>query len=1018
LTSTKILLESLIQEFLFNHQKESKPVLFCLNYTNLYIVFTIFKYGVLVIFRISIDPKEKSSEAKILDSKLNLDIRVSKVYTIDYKFSDEDVKKIADSLCNPVVETYRINKPTDLEFDWALELGFLPGVTDNVATTAAEIINDLLKIELGRNKVFTSKVLFIKGKIDKKKVKSIAENIINILIERYHIKSFKEYKGKGMDMIIPVVKLEAKQQAIEIDLNLSDAELVDLGKKGILDPDTKERRGPLAMDLDYLNTIKAYYQKEGRKPTDIELESIAQTWSEHCKHTIFSSEMDNIKQGIFDRYIRGATDKIRRQRGSDDFCLSVFKDNSGAIIFDDEWMITDKAETHNSPSALDPFGGAITGIVGVNRDTIGFGLGAMPIVNKYGYCFGKPEDTSFIYRGQNKTNPSLFPKRILEGVVDGVNVGGNCSGIPTPTGWCFFDDHYKGKPLVFVGTIGIMPRKLPDGRLGQEKQAQPGDNIAIIGGRVGKDGIHGATFSSEAMDEGSPATAVQIGDPITQKKLSDAVIKEARDRSLFSSNTDNGAGGLSCSVAEMAEECGGFEVNLNKVPLKYPGLQPWETWISESQERMTLSVPDNKLAEFQNLMEDRGVECTVIGKFNDSGRGKVVFNGKTIFDLDMDFLHNGLPTKKLITKPYPYNNKEPVIAVKDQLKTFEQMLGSHNICSFEFISKQYDHEVQNNSVIKPLIGVGRVNGTAQVVRPVLKSRKGLVISETVNPRLSEINCYDMAAVAIDTAVRNSVAVGADIDYMALLDNFCWCSSNEPQRLAQLKDAAKASYDIATTYMTPFLSGKDSMFNDFKGYDESGKPIKISVHPTLMISTIGVISDVAETMTMDLKATGDLIYVIGITRDEMGGSEFYNIHGELGINSPRVAPNAARRLYKKMYEIKELLSACASITAGGLLIALAKMSIAGQLGASVDIRTVPNEYLPVEKIFYSETQTRFIITIDPDKQEEFETAMKDFDIARIGLVTDNNFIITDGIDEIIRTNVKRMDEIYRKRFKDL
>jgi len=979
------------------------------------------------ISRISIDTKEKSSEANVTEKKLkslgyDVSLEISKVYTIQYDFSDEQIKQIGDSLHNPIVESARINSAFQKEFNWALELGFLPGVTDNVATTTAEIIDDLFKIKIGLSKVFTSKVLFITGDIQKQDVENIAKELINILIERFHIKSFEEYvKDNGMDPIVPKVVLKQSQDIVDVDLDVSDEELIELGKKGIMDPETKTRRGPLALDLDYLKAIRDYYKKEGRKPTDIELESIAQTWSEHCKHTIFAAEMDGIKQGIFKRYIQGATQKIREELGEKDFCLSVFEDNSGAIVFDDNYMISDKTETHNSPSALDPFGGAITGIVGVNRDTIGFGLGALPIVNKYGYCFGRPEDKTFIFRGKNKTNPSLFPRRIMDGVVYAVNVGGNCSGIPTPTGFLFIDDRYKGKPLVFVGTVGLLPRKLPDGRDAHEKKAQPGDNIVVIGGRVGKDGVHGATFSSEEMDEGSPATAVQIGDPITQKKLSDALVKEARDKGLFNSNTDNGAGGISCSVAEMARESGGFVVELDKVPLKYPGLQPWETWISESQERMTLSVPDEHLKEFNELMERRGVESVVIGKFNDSKRGIIRLDEKDIFNLDMDFLHDGLPKRKLTTTAYPYNTKEPKITVENQEELFEKILGNHNNCSFEFISKQYDHEVQNNSVIKPLQGKGRVNGTAFVVRPLLTSNKGVVMSQVLYPRLSEISCYDMAACAIDTAIRNSVAVGGNINHLALLDNFCWCSSDDPKRLAQLKDAVKACYDYSVVYKTPMISGKDSMFNDFKGYDESNESIKISVYPTLLISTIGVIDDIKETSTMDFKLDGDIVYIIGKTKDECGGSEFYHAYGELGARPPKVDAKKARSLYERMHDLikKGMFSAVASIGAGGFLITLAKMAIAGQLGVEIRANKIPvAESMDIENVFYSETQSRFIVTIDPKNKEEFEKAISGNIIEEIGVVRDNgSFLIKNNEKDVINTTVKKLDEVYRKRFED-
>jgi phosphoribosylformylglycinamidine synthase subunit PurSL len=978
------------------------------------------------VFRISIDSKNKSSKAKKLEKTLqnfgfNTNIHISNVYTITYDFSIDKIKKIAESLYNPVVENIRINSAKIEKFDYALELGFLPGVTDNVSNTTTEIINDLFKINIGRNNVFSSQVLFIESSSMKiEDLKKVAEQLINILIERYHIKTYEEYiKNNGMDKIVPRVELKDEAQVSEIDLNVLDPELVDIGKKGILDLKTKKRRGPLALDLDYMKTIQDYFKKEKRNPTDIEIESLAQTWSEHCKHTIFAGEIDDIKEGIYKKYIKGATKKIRLELGKKDFCLSVFSDNSGAIIYDDEYLITDKAETHNSPSALDPYGGAITGIVGVNRDTIGFGMGAMPIANKYGYCVGKPEDTKVIFRGKNKKNPALTPKRILEGVVHGVNNGGNCSGIPTPTGLVYFDDCYKGKPLIFVGTIGLMKRKLLNGKLSYEKCAKANDNIVVVGGRVGKDGIHGATFSSEAMDEGSPATAVQIGDPITQKKLSDAIIKEAKDRLLYNSITDNGAGGISCSVAEMAKECGGFIVNLEKVLLKYPGLSPWETWISESQERMTLSVPDDKLDEFVKLMESRGVETTVIGKFNDSTKAIVRFSGKEIMNIEMEFLHEGNPKKVLKTQKFNYEENEPEIVVKNQEELLIKILGAHNNCSFEFISKQYDHEVMHNSVIKPLQGKGRVNAPASVIKPLFTSNKGVVLSQALYPKLSKISCYDMAACSIDTAIRNSVAAGGNINHLALMDNFCWCSSNDEKRLYQLKETAKGCYDFATKFLTPFISGKDSMFNDFKGFDENDNPVKISVLPTLLISSISIIEDVKDTKTMDLKIPGDLIYMIGITKDECGGSEFYHAYNKIGFKSPKVDAKNSRKLYERIYKIKNLISAIASINLGGFLITLAKMSIAGRLGVKIDISKIKtDENLLVEKIFYSETQSRFIITIDPKNKQEFEENMKDFDIFEIGLVNENDqFIINNKDEKIIFTNVKKLEEVYKKRFKD-
>ncbi len=941
-----------------------------------------------------------------IDSKINSKL-FSKVYTIDRNFSETEINRIANALHNPVIEEIRINEPKKVECHWVLELGFLPGVTDNVGKTASEIIKDMFKLK-DNSFVYSSNTIFISEKLNKDEVEKIALKKINPLIERYHIKTYEQYlKDKDMDLIIPKVSINSKGEILEIDLETAD--LIELGKKGILDSNNV-RRGTLALDELDMKKIKEYFKN--RKPRDIEIESIAQTWSEHCKHTIFASPLGEVKEGLYKKYIKGATEKIRKKN---DFCLSVFHDNAGGIIFNDEYIIADKVETHNSPSALDPFGGAITGIVGVNRDIIGFGIGALPIANRYGFCVAKPEDNSLLFRGKNQNNAMLPPSRILKGIIEGVNVGGNCSGIPTPTGFVNFDESYKGKPLVFVGTIGLIPRKKKN-RIYYEKKALPNDNIVIIGGRVGKDGIHGATFSSETLDEKSPATAVQIGDPITQKKLSDAVIKEARDLNLFNSITDNGAGGLSCSVAEMAKECGGFIVDLEKVKLKYPGLDPWEIWISESQERMTLSISDNKLQEFINLMESRDVETTIIGKFNSSEKAIVNFYGKEILNLDMEFLHNGNPVKILKTEKYNYIDYEDEIEEIDQLALFKKVIGSHNICSTEFISKQYDHEVQSNSILKPLQGKGRVNGNTSIIKPLFNSNKGVVLSQHLNPRLSEINCYDMAANAIDTAIRNCVAVGGNINHLALLDNFCWCSSNDSKKLFQLEAAARGCYNYATEFMTPFISGKDSMFNDFKGFNDKNEEINISINPTLLISSIGVIEDVNKTCSMDIKKEGDLIYLIGDTFDEMGGSEVFYILGKKSFKSPKVNAKKARQLYEKMYEIhqKEIFNSCASIERGGLITCLAKMSIAGQLGVNVDIKAIPSINTFTKS--YSESQSRFVVTINKKHKNIIEEELKEFNLFHIGVVEGQDFVIKDN-KEVLNIKVNELDKIYRERFKE-
>ena len=994
-----------------------------------------------MIYRIEIKEKIQDSRNLIIKNQIESfgfekkikEINVVDVYTLNNNFNIDEVAKIASILTNPVSQEFFINNPAIKEgFDFALEIGFLPGVTDNVGNTAHECIQDLLKKDIEKNSVFTSQILLIAGDFEEKEIKEIGDNLANKLIQRIHIKSKEKYlQENGMDYILPKVKLIEEPKVSFVDLNISDEELIDLGKKGIKNEDGS-RRGPLALDLDSIKVIKNYFlNKELRMPTDIELESIAQTWSEHCKHTIFANDIDEIKGGIYKNYIKAATEKIRKEKGERDFCVSVFKDNSGAIIFDENYLITDKVETHNSPSALDPFGGAITGIVGVNRDTIGFGLGAMPIINRYGFCFGYPEDKKLLFRGKDKTNQSLTPKRIMEGVIKGVNVGGNCSGISTPQGFVYFDKDYKGKPLVFVGTIGLISRLVGKNkeRQGHIKKAKSGDYIVVIGGRVGKDGIHGATFSSEAMDMGSPATAVQIGDPITQKKLSDAVTKEAINLDLYNSITDNGAGGLSCSVAEMAKECGGFIVNLEKVPTKYDGLHPWEIWISESQERMTLAVSKEKVGQFLSLMKKRGVEAIIIGEFNDTSRAIVKFKGDKILDIDMDFLHDGVPQKQLLSIYKKEIFEEPKFGVPLDLNfVLLKMLSRHNIASFEFISRQYDHEVQGGSILKPLQGSGEVNSYASLTRPLYDTDKAVVISQGITSKYSKIDTYHMAACAIDTSIRNAVSVGCPINHLAVLDNFCWCSSDEKERLGQLKMAAKACYDYAIEYGTPFISGKDSMFNDFKGFDENNNTIKISVPPTLLISTIGVMNDYKKSVSIDAKFPEDLIYVIGETKKELGGSEYFEFIGEETISKPYVGnsvPKVNAKEAKNSYEAlnlaidKGLIASSIPVNQGGLGVAIAKKCIAGKLGADINLQKfkVSSDLSRDDFVLFSESQSRIVVSINPNDKEKFEEIFKNIKTSQIGKITSGNLVIKGlNQEEIINIDLKTLEEEYKSRFR--
>jgi phosphoribosylformylglycinamidine synthase len=965
-------------------------------------------------------------------------------YTIDKALDKNQKAKARRLLSNPLFETASespaVNGPK--KFDYVIEIGYLPGVTDNIGQTAKESLEDGLKIKfLPQESVYSSRIFFIsfEGKAAVPDAEKIKDCLFNPLIERAGLKTFSEYiKNRGLDMIIPKVRLSAKTTVLNIDLNIEDGELETLGRQGIKDK-SGLRRGPLSLSLNYLKAIREHFNGLKRKPTDVELETLAQTWSEHCKHTIFADPMDDLARGIYKTYIKGATEKIRRKKGRRDFCVSVFTDNSGAIGFDKDYLITHKVETHNTPSALDPFGGSITGIVGVNRDCLGFGLGAKPIANVYGFCLADPKDNTELYRDKGKTQKMLSARRILEGVVAGINAGGNQSGIPTNLGFIYFDPRFRGKPLVFAGTVGLIKRSI-NNRPSHIKRARPGDLIAMIGGRVGADGIHGATFSSVELDEKSPATAVQIGDPITQKKLSDALIKEARDLDLYSSLTDCGAGGLSSAVGEMAEATGGCLVNLEKVPLKYPGLAPWQIWISESQERMVLAIPEKKWPKFSELMGRRGVEATVIGEFNNRGRCTVKFNNENVLDLDMEFLHHGRPEKLQTTK-------EPKAIPADERllqktgagrqtgysKEIISLLSHLNIASIEFISKQYDHEVQAGSVIKPLSGRGRIVSEATVTRPVLSSKKGLVLGCALYPGLTELSPYKMAAVAIDGAVRAAVAAGADIDYLALLDNFCWSSSDDPTRLWQLKEAARACYNTACALGTPFISGKDSMYNDFKGFDKDARPLKISIPPTLLISSIGVIPDIAKAVSLEAKMPGDIIYILGNTNNELAGSQYREMlkseTSPNGVNPdqpeekgvPAVDAKKNYRLYKTLFKAiqKNLVASAISLNRGGLAIAAIKSLSGGGRGGKLDLKNLPGGWNNNHEALFSESAGRILVTVDKKKAPLFEKIMSGRDFARIGQVENSKLVKIYNNNKLVASlALKDALEAYKKPLKNL
>lgn len=960
-------------------------------------------------------------------------VRTIDVYTVDAQLSDEEVAAAAfGPFCDPVVQEVAINRPLARDFDILIEVGFRPGVTDNVGRTAKEAIQYLTGRPFAEGEaVYTSVQYLLKGDVDVAAAERIAAGFLaNGLIQRWTIVPATSFDfSKGLPASVPKVDVGGHRIAVqEIDLDVSDDALMRISRDGMLALTLEEMKVIQAFARD--QQVIAERQKVGLGPrlTDCELEALAQTWSEHCKHKIFAARIDYEDtttgerreiNSLFKSYIVRATKELRERAGQDDICLSVFKDNAGVIRFTDDWSLVFKVETHNSPSALDPYGGALTGIVGVNRDSFGTGLGARLLFNTDVFCFASP------FYDQPLPPRLLHPRRIFEGVVEGVEHGGNKSGIPTVNGSIVFDERFAGKPLVYCGTGAIMPTVV-NGRPGHEKQAQVGDRIVMVGGRIGKDGIHGATFSSEELHEGSPVTAVQIGDPITQKRMFDFLII-ARDRGLYSSITDNGAGGLSSSVGEMSQDTGGFEMHLDRAPLKYPGLQPWEILISEAQERMTVAVPPDKLDEFLTLSREMGVESTDLGCFTASGYYHCLYHGKTVTWLPMSFLHDGVPQLRIPARWVPPALIEPQFPQPlDMEATLRHMLGRLNICSKESVVRRYDHEVQAGTVVKPLTGV--VNdgpSDAAVVRPLADSFAGVVVAHGICPRYSDIDTYHMTANAIDEALRNYVAVGGDITHVAGLDNFCWCdpvkSDKTPDgeyKAAQLVRSNQALYDYCLAFGVPLISGKDSMKNDYQIGDT-----KISIPPTLLFSVIGTIGDVRRAVTMDAKAAGDLVYLLGTTGDELGGSEYYAMQHAVGRNVPKVDAATAMARYRAVNAAQSegLLASCHDLSDGGLGMALAETAFAGGLGVWVDLRAVPVAgALREDVVLFSESASRLLVTVRPEHRERFETLFAGQACACIGEITAAAELRVIGLNGeiLLRSNIDDLKEAWQSPLREM
>ncbi|MBN1311929.1 MAG: phosphoribosylformylglycinamidine synthase subunit PurL [Anaerolineae bacterium] len=931
---------------------------------------------------------------------------IARLFFVRGNVNKEDVERISmELLADPVTEHFAVS-PADTahafeRIDHTIEVTLLPGVTDPVAENLVRAAH-MLGIT-GVDQAATGQRYLLRGEVNRRELDRLAtEMFANPVIQRYEI---------DRPISPPFVPFQQTDSTVDIIplRESTDEQLVAI---------STERR--LALNLIEMQAIRDYYEEEQREPTDVELEMLAQTWSEHCGHKSFratvtytgptsgaSTDSKLVKQtinGLLKSYIRAATEKVNKP-----WVHSAFVDNAGIIAFDDEWDLAFKLETHNHPSALEPFGGANTGVGGVVRDILG--VSARPIANTDVLCFG-PQNLP-----ENKLPDGvLHPRRIESGVIHGIEDYGNKMGIPTVNGAIYYHEGYTSNPLVYCGCLGLLPRG------SHPTEAQPGDLVIVIGGRTGRDGLRGATFSSMEMDKDTSqvaGSAVQIGHPINEKQVQEVVL-QARDEGLYNAITDCGAGGLSSAVGEMGKKIGA-RVRLETVPLKYPGLRPWEIWLSEAQERMVLAIPPKHWPRIQELCALHDIEGLCIGEFEALGRFHLYFEDELVGDLSAKFLHEGDPTLQLEAEWQP-----PVFRKLKELGSLSaevllKLMGHPNIRSKETVVRRYDHEVQAGTIVKPLVGVEEHGpGDATVLSPLdtMTSNqnrswpKGVSLAVGICPSYGELDPYAMAWAAIDETMRNLVAVGTDPDQVALLDNFCWGSPNLPDRLGSLVRCAQGCYDAAVAYGTPFISGKDSLNNEF-AVQGGGRQ---AIPGTLLISGLGIVPDISKTTTMSLKETGNLLFIVGHTRDELGGSHYAIVRGMTGGQVPQPVPDAMSIMRAVYQAIRAgTVQACHDCSEGGLGVAVAEMCIAGRLGAKVRLADIPRDDTVENNdvLLFSESLSRFIIEVKPEDQDAFSELMADIPHAVIGVVTEQPELRIDGPwNEVVHVAIGELERAWR------
>jgi len=958
-----------------------------------------------MIWRIDVFSKEKVPSSKIAASISDLGISrpasvyTRKVYFIETDINQEEVAKIASELLiDPVIETYSLTQGIFSQPPQKSQILIThnPGVCDPVALSLEKAVRDM---SLDLKSARTARFFEFDGLSREDILTASSRLLYNPLIE--HILEFE--KVKAISTLDEFSGSDYKFKLINVELlKVNEDQLKTISKEGCL-----------SLSLDEMKIIQEYFKAKARNPTDCELETIATLWSEHCAHKTFRglieySEKDSqgkvIKEETINNLLKSTVMKATKELAHQD-CVSVFKDNSGVVKFDEDSNVCFKVETHNHPSSLEPYGGASTGIGGVIRDILGTGCAAKPFASVDVFCFS-PWD--LLYR--KLPQGLLHPKRIIKGVIKGVRDYGNRMGIPTIGGAVMFDQRFLGNPLVYCGTLGILPKEK------SFKKSEPGDLVILCGAKTGRDGIHGATFSSKELDEHtvSLTTAVQIGNPIEEKKLTEAILR-ARDKDLFTAITDCGAGGISSAITELAQEHG-VKVYLEKVLLKYRGLTYTEIWISESQERMVFFSKPDKLKQLEEIFKEEDVELSVVGEVTDTQKLELLYQGNKVCDLDMDFIFN-LP--KLKKKALWIHKKEEDLKLEtknsynDDLK---QLLASPNTAAKDWIVTEYDHEVQAGSVTKAVSGIEKISiSDAAISRPDLKSQACVAVGFGINPFYSDSDPYWMAALSLDEALRNVIASGANLSKTFILDNFSWGSPQDEELLGGLVRASQACYDYSTYYQVPFISGKDSLYNE---YDVAKK--HISIPGTLLISAMSVIADWHKVIANSFKSKDNLIYTLGLTRPELGQSEYFR---KLNIKKglvPKINRDKAKKTFDSLSLAIEqrLVESCHDPSEGGLAVCLAEMCIGSDLGADIFLEEIPKlkDILDYEVLF-SESASRFVVEVKKENQKQFEQVLSGLDFGLIGCVCDRSRLVVYNKDnkEIINSQIAELRDSWMGTF---